>query len=187
MWEPKETRTDRIRAARRLAALAQIGFVIYDPEDQKLFHAGLVVDQATLDMFVPDKKTYIGQLEALAGACAYESVDPARIKDRNVLHWVDNTSAIAGMVKGYSKQSDTGRILNAFQVRLSSVFCSPWVAYVPSEQNIADAPSRGDFSVLEELGSEKIDLKLPAFDTWHAPLALLRPVRKRSKRKRKSS
>ena len=118
---------NRIAAAKCLGATAQIGFVIFDPVDDTLFHGWKLINQQTIDEFVPGKQTYIGQLEALAAAAAYESIneiDKARLKDRLVLHWIDNTSAVAGLVKGYSPKSDTGRIINSLQVRLSVLMCS---------------------------------------------------------------
>ena len=90
-------------------------------------------------------------------------MDKSRLVDRLVLHWVDNTSAIAGLVKGYSPKSDTGRIINSLQVRLSVLMCSPWFAYVPSAQNIADAPSRGDYDLLNSMGSTLIECMVSEF------------------------
>ena len=187
MWEPKEVSRVRKSAARTLGADAQIGFVIYDPVDNELFHGFKIIGQDIIDSFVPGKQTYIGQLEALAAAAAYDSLnlmDKSRLVDRLVLHWVDNTSAIAGLVKGYSPKSDTGRIINSLQVRLSVLMCSPWFAYVPSAQNIADAPSRGDFELLNSMGSTPIECTVPAFETWESPLKSLKKSHKRSKHKR---
>ncbi len=83
---------------------------------------------------------------------------------------MDNTSAVAGLIKGYSSKSDTGRVLNALQFLLAGLSCVPWFAYVPSGQNVADAPSRGEFQELQEVGSELLVMKLPEFGSWLDPV-----------------
>ena len=176
MWEVKETGKRRQVAKIRLGQFkAQLGFVAYDPEKDKYYHASLVVGMEIISKFVPGKATYIGQLEALAAAAVYASlrdsdvVDRDILRDRYVLHWVDNTSAVAGLIKGYSSKSDTGRVLNALQFMLASLSCVPWFAYVPSEQNVADAPSRGEFGDLRKRGSIEVTMRLPEFSSWLSP------------------
>ena len=66
-----------------------------------------------LARFVPGKKQYIGQLELLYAVAVFTSL-PRVLAGRRVIHFIDNTSAIAGLVKGYSRAIDSGRIVNAF-------------------------------------------------------------------------
>ena len=184
MWETKETGARRQRAAAKLGKFkAQLGFVVFDPEHNKYYHSFMIVGNEVISKFVPGKGTYIGQLEALAAAAVYSSLPREVLEDRYALHWVDNTSAVAGLIKGYSSKSDTGRILNALQFLLAGLSCVPWFAYVPSGQNVADAPSRGEFQELLDVGSELLVMKLPEFNSWLDPVRSKKAKRgKRSKR-----
>ena len=49
------------------------------------------------------------------------------------------------------------------------VVCSPGRAGGPCHANIADYPSRGEFGLLEELGSTAMPLTFPPFDGWLSP------------------
>ena len=103
--------------------------------------------------------------------------------------------------KGYSRVEDSGRIINAFKVKRASLMLRAWFEYVPSEQNVADLPSRGAFHRMMEVidavsGAEwtlfEHTMVLPKFESWLAPVDLLPSrVRHRSgsrgrKRPRKS-
>ena len=46
------------------------------------------------------RKTYIGQLEIMFGVSPYLSL-PEVFEGRDVIHFIDNTSACAALVKGY--------------------------------------------------------------------------------------
>lgn len=96
-----------------------------------------------LRQLVPGKKSYIGQLESLAGASFYYTYDPLRLsRGRQIYHWIDNLAAVAGLAKGYSGQADTARIVNSFNVRQAYLKFRVWWEWVPTHQNIADLPSR---------------------------------------------
>ena len=142
-------------------------------------HSRLEVGIEVIRHFVPGKKTYIGALEALAGAAFYYSYRQDRLRGRQVYHWIDNVAAVSGLCKGYSGKADTARIVNSFNVR--QVFCRfrVWWEWIPSEQNIADLPSRWTDSsviqgavveILPGISSSFIPLVLPPFQTWLAPL-----------------
>ena len=135
---------------------------------------------------VPGKKTYIGQLEAAAAASVLETLPPDMLQDRQVMMWIDNLSAKYGLQKGYSKVADSGRIVNAFGVKRAALRCDIWFEYVPSEQNIADLPSRGRLAELEVImelvsGSDwecvyYPELKLPDVSSWSAHLRAVRAI-----------
>ena len=62
-----------------------------------------------------------------------------------VVHFVDNTSAVYGLVKGYSPQPDSAAIIAAFHVSNVALRALVWFNYVASKANVADLPSRGAF------------------------------------------
>ena len=59
------------------------------------------------------RRNYIGQLEILAAVAAYFSVP--ELRGRRVLHWVDNTSAVAALTKGQARAPDSVTIVHAFK------------------------------------------------------------------------
>ena len=63
-----------------------------------------------------------------------------------VLHFVDNTSAVYGLVKGYSAQPDSAGVILAFHLCGLALRCGVWFNYVASKANVADLPSRGAIS-----------------------------------------
>ena len=108
--------------------------------------------------------------------------------------WIDNLAAKYGLQKGYSKVADSGRIINAFRLKQAALSMRIWFEWVPSEQNIADLPSRGKESELFQIFdavSEEVsggewecyewEMVLPNFSTWIAPLAEYRRQKRRGR------
>jgi len=74
---------------------------------------------------------------------------------------VDNKGALGGLIKGYSDKPDSARIINMVHVQVARFSCHPWFGFVYSEDNVADGPSRGDFSEVEKMGAEVSQLVWP--------------------------
>ena len=72
-----------------------------------------------------------------------------RLRDRHVLHWVDNTSAVAALAKGYSGAPDSARLVHAFHATAVGLRCACYFEYVRSAANVSDYPSRVDLSGAE--------------------------------------
>ena len=190
MWEAKKngdgtlaTALDPDSGELFYIAEAAIAFVVFDPSDNT-WHAG--VKQIGLDvikMMVPGKKTYIGQLECLAATTVLYSLPAERLRGMDAIMWIDNLSAKYGLQKSYSKVSDSGRIINAFKVKQAALNLRAHFEYVPSEQNLADLPSRGDFEKTKRVIEEATgifprlariqwhDCVVPDFSTWEAALS----------------
>ena len=78
----------------------------------------------------------------LAGVAAYTS-RPDQLRDRDVVHFIDNSGALVGLAKGYSSDVDSARLVSAFHVMNATVRSNVWFEYVPSRgANISDLPSR---------------------------------------------
>ena len=174
MWEPLETDSGGLVTAYDddgklyYLAKAQIAFAVYDVENDEWHRSQRDIGLDVIKQMVPGKKTYIGQLEALAAASVLETL-PARLtRGRSAIMWIDNLSAKYGLQKGYSKVPDSGRIINAFRLKQASLGMTIWFEYVPSKQNIADLPSRRDFELLRTLGSTWIPPVLPSARGWVA-------------------
>ena len=85
------------------------------------------------------------------------------LRGRRVIHWIDNTGAVAALVKGYAVAPDSARILHAFVALTLGLGVAVWFEYVPSKANIADLPSHSSFSLLHELGSKRVTAVFPQF------------------------
>ena len=132
-------------------AEAQIAFVVYDPRTKSWHRAHRKIGLDVLRHMVPGKKTYIGQLEALAAASVLETLPEKVTAGRSAIMWIDNLAAKYGLQKSYSKVPDSGRIINAFALKQAALGMRIWFEWIPSEQNISDLPSRDKLHELEEV------------------------------------
>ena len=172
-------------------AEAAIAFVVFDPVDGS-WHAGAKkIGADVIKQMVPGKKTYIGQLECLAADAVLYSLPTDRLVGREAIMWIDNLSAKYGLQKAYSKVEDSGRIVNSFKVMQANLRMKVHFEYVPSAQNLADLPSRGDFEKMKRVIEEATgifprlaqvqwhDCVVPDFSSWEAPLAGVSKKRRR--------
>ena len=124
--------------------------------------------ESFLRRFCLPRKQRIGELELLAAVCAYLTF-PAQLRGRRVTHWIDNTGALAALIKGYARAEDLAKIVHAFAFINLGLQCVIWFEYVRSKANVADFPSRGDFALLRGLGAHCVPLVLPDPEWWDAP------------------
>ena len=130
------------------------------------FHIATACPPIILAHFV-ERATYIGQLELLAAVLPYTSL-PELLRGRRVIHWIDNTSALAGLIKGYSSKPDSAFIIHAFHALNVGLRCRVWFEWVASKANIADLPSRGELADLRRRGSIELEPVWPAMDSWES-------------------
>ena len=130
---------------------AEGGFVVIDREADSpvgatnkghIYLAGGPTPKAVKDQFKPGKKQYIGQHKIAWGLAPYSTLVPRVCTRREILHWIDNTSALAGLVKGYAKAADMARVSNAAWALLLGLEAQPYFEYVRSKANIGDLPSK---------------------------------------------
>ena len=165
-----------------------LGFVVYDPESGEYLHSASEIPSHILDMFVRSKQK-IGQCEILAANVPYYSL-PDLFRDRQVVHWIDNTSAISCLIHGYSNKSDSALLVNAFNLYNAGLRCRIHYEYVESKANVADLPSRGMFLYLTDvLGSRFVPTECLRAETWSGPLRAFvalggaPPVRRRTRKR----
>eukprot|EP00965_Chrysotila_dentata_P068511 2264765-Pleurochrysis_carterae.AAC.1 len=124
-------------------------------------YADKISSASMLNAFV-EKTQYIGQLELLAATIAVYQPLPKTCKGRKMIHYVYNTGAVAGLVKGYSSMSDAAKIVHAFWVLACGLDISCWFEYIASEANVADLPLRGCFDFLQNsLKAQKVAFSFP--------------------------
>jgi hypothetical protein len=101
----------------------------------------------------------------------YLTLPTVRTAERRIFHYVDNTSAVMSLFKGYSKQSDSSRLVHIFAILQAHLRFDVWWEYVPSKANIGDMPSRLDWALLRDLGARWIPAAVLTADQYFAPLA----------------
>jgi hypothetical protein len=79
-----------------------------------------------------ERRQYIGQLELLYAQAVYNSA-PKTLKGRKVIQFIDNTSAVAGLVKGHSMVCDSEMIVNAFHAFNVHLNAQVYFEYVRSK------------------------------------------------------
>ena len=155
---------------------ARLGFVVCVPRavapdgtvisEEYWLHSYAVVDDDLRGQW-EEREQYITHLELLAAIAVYSTL-PDTLRGRDVIHWIDNTGALAILAKSYSADHDAARMVHAWEVINLGVRANTWFEYVRSEANIADLPSRGEYGYLEqELGSSPVlPMLLPSLSGW---------------------
>ena len=108
-------------------------------------HQSQVIGQAELYPVLVAKKTWA-----------------AKLRNQRVIHFVDNEAARLGLVKAYSPVLPSLAIIMDCLRWDYDNGCESWFSRVPSKSNIADGPSRLDFSlVIDLLGGVVVDPVFP--------------------------
>lgn len=113
------------------------------------------------------REQYIGQLELLAAVSVYYSLRDD-LRGREVIHFTDNAGALACLIKNYSSDIDSARLVHTFWALASCLEIDVWFEFVYSEANIADWPSRGDLAFANDLEALACEMRVPPSDSWGA-------------------
>ena len=81
------------------------------------------------------------------------------LRGRRIIIFVDNEAARAALVKGDSRNKASAAIVASTWEQVAEVDLYPWIDRVPTRSNLADGPSRGDWSLAEQLGVRRQDAK----------------------------
>ena len=92
------------------------------------------------------------------------------LRDCHVVHWIDNRGCIAALIKGYSTAPDNLNMLHAFSAFRLGRGLDIWFEWVASKANIADLPSRLEYTRLRALGSQEVPFIFPPFRAWDEPV-----------------
>lgn len=140
-------------------ATRDVGFIIASPRPEAEWPPPLEVDMQRwfassyslvhgadvipddLHHALVERKQQIGQVEIIGAITPYLSC-PSLLAGKEVIHWIDNTSALAALMKGYSGIPDSAHLVHAFHAWNAGAGASVWFEYVPTHANPADEPSR---------------------------------------------
>lgn len=128
-----------------------VGAVLFDPESNIMQHTYWAVPSEVVNHWIT-KETYMGQLEILAGPLAVSTWEDTLLK-RQIIHFVDNDSAAACLVKGYSAKTDSSGLVGTYWLAVSQCQAEPYIDRVESKSNLADGPSRLSFDEVLSFGS----------------------------------
>ncbi len=153
------------------------GFLVFAPWlARPLGGFGVVPDDLTQQF--ETRMTQIAIGETLAAISAFYSV-PELFQNVDILHFVDNQSALASIISGSSKAEDIGAIACLYHLILGARGSRSWLEYVESSANLSDGLSRmGErwcrTKLASELGAVVRPAVLPALPCLRrAPLAEL--------------
>ena len=141
MWEP---------APGTSTGTGHMAFVVWVPDESTgggtLSYAHKAAPQGLLawSHAMRPQQSFIIMLELVALAAPYFSSISPSFAGRDVLHFADNQSANAGVVKGRSTAPDLNAIIGELHLQWEHLDIRPWVEYVRSKANVADMPSRGE-------------------------------------------
>jgi len=162
MWSAAASEPARIGLVVHLPAVLAPDLTMISPA-RWLYSHGPVPGETMARM--ADREQYITQLEVMAAVAAYLTFaeELARL---DVIHWIDNTGALAVMAKAYSTEIDISKMLHEFETANLLIRCIPYFEYVRSAANIADLPSRGDLDYLHQLEAAYAPMVLPDLKGW---------------------
>ena len=107
-----------------------------------------------------------GELEILAAVVVYFSL-LRELRGRRVVHYIDNSSALAPLVKRSSSALDSSYMIHAFWALVSFLEIDVWFEFLYSKANISDWPSRGDWvALVDKLRAKSIEPVLPPEGSW---------------------
>jgi len=155
-----------------LIGAGRVAFIAFIPQPgrrPRLVFAESLVPASVLTRItvLREQQNLICPLEEIALAAPYFCPEIAcDLVGRDVLHFADNTAANGVAIKGYSAAPDLALIISSMQLRIARQGIRLWIQFVPSKLNLADAPSRGDFSHLLGLHAERVSFVFPSFDGW---------------------
>ena len=153
-----------------------VGGVLIDQSSDapKISHFCFPVPEQWVARWIP-KETYMGQLEILAGPIALRTWADS-LRETRCLHFVDNDSASASLVKGYSPRSDSCELVGIYWLQAAQIPVDIYIDRVESKSNLSDEPSRFSDTLLLSLGSKAITPIVPPELHTESPLAWFSPL-----------
>ena len=129
-----------------------VGGVLIAPNHRIVHHFGSVAPKAVMDSLLRCSKHPIHELEMIPIFISF-ILWGRLMRGGQIVHYVDNESVRLALLKG-SGETPTARRVADEIMSCELFFCTrSWYARVSSVSNLADDPSRGNFSLLDRLGS----------------------------------
>lgn len=107
------------------------------------------------------------ELELLVAPIAL-STWKSMLSGSRCLHFVDNDSASACLVVGYSPKSDSCGTVPVYWLQASETKTDLYIDRVESKSNMSDGPSRFDYSLMSRLQAPQVEPMVPVFSSDHS-------------------
>ena len=104
------------------------------------------------------RKTQIIAFELLAAIMAVLMIHTVIGEKVAVRHFIDNQSARSCIIKASSKSWDLNNLVGLLWYKCGRLLNRWWAHYVHSKDNVADAPSRGQFQLLKQINAQEVPL-----------------------------
>jgi hypothetical protein len=128
--------------------------------DGESFYCHDAVPQWWMDWFEPRRDAQIMGLELLAILYAILNFLPL-IQGKTVRVWTDNEGGKGSMSSGAARSWDHNQLVHRVWEVCYHYCVTPWFDRVPTDENIADGPTRADMLVVAALGSVLFSAQLP--------------------------
>ena len=120
------------------------------------------VPMSSLGDFLQRNDNFIGVLELLAPVLALGTWGD-KMADTLWTAWIDNQGVLHSLLRGSSVADDLNTLIGRMWMVLAKIQCDLSVMRVESKANIADGPTRKDFSEIAALGAK---FHPPCWPTW---------------------
>ena len=115
-------------------------------------YTDLAPADSVLQFFVSRRDNQIIGLELLAIALGMSTFEELLL-GRRVCIWSDNVGSERGVHKGAAKAWDHSQIIHGIWIHAVRLQAHLHILRVPTEDNIADLPSRCEYDLLERIGA----------------------------------
>ena len=131
---------------------------------------------AKLRELLRSRETQIIAFELIAAIVAILQVQQLGLNEVSFRHFVDSTPALSCILKASSKQDGLNNLSGLIWFTAGKLLKDYWAQYVPSAANLADGPSRNQFSVVTQLGIRIVRANFSACtlaaESWIASMAV---------------
>jgi hypothetical protein len=127
--------------------------------DGESYYCDLEPSEQVVGFFEKRGDGQIMSLELLSIALALSSFAPW-LQRRKVRIWSDNKGAEGSLRKGSAKKFDHTCLVHALWHRAAQLQLSMFIDRVPTDDNIADLPSREDYRLLQTMRSKQVIARL---------------------------
>ena len=139
--------------------------------DDRILYTDLEPSASLMQMFTRRRDSQIMGLELLAIALGM-STFAGLLSGRRVCIWSDNVGSERGVTKGAAASWDNSQFIHCIWTHAARINSYLHVMRVPSEENIADLPSRCEYDLLHALDASwlapVLDVVYTKRESWAA-------------------